>query len=452
MSYAIEARYTTAGAMTNAEAIRYYGRNRTVDELVDHWWGLPSQRARSPENILQYMLGAGKSVNYILGWDDYQGRVRILGMTPLDGYVAITTQNANIFSVSVECDPLITTSDPRAYELYKALGWLHWQLEGRYNKRLRAGVHLQYWSTQCSPIDKNRVLHEADKWRNGAYNPQPPAPTPTPTPPEGASIKYDRLAPNDKPKIYRFKRDANLWNFNHKRHADMNVITTFKAGDTISIVGKATNNSVGGSVYLMTAYSFGDAAEDGQCAFTNGVNQADVDLIVTDNPPAVEPPKPPAPAPEPEKPTIIYKKYDEPKHMLPKLDQVTLWDFNHAKHVDMKPAGTVKRDTLAPIKIVGYALHPTGSRYEMTAFSYDNSGKDKVPFKTNGFNTVDLEDVPKPPVPVPPQPPVEPTPDPVPLPPSQDSEVIINKDLLTAFIQAIIKLCQDFLDKVLKKG
>lgn len=440
--YTIENRHTASGSMTVAEATRYYGRQRTVDELVDHWWGLPANRAKTPDGIYNYMLNADKSVNFILGWDDYQGRIRIIGMTPLN-LVAITTQNANIFSISVETDPLITTSDPRAYELYKALGWLHYEMEKHFNKRLRAGVHLQYWQTQCSPIDKSRVLHEAEKWRTGAYNPvvKPPVV-------EGAVIKYNRIHENDQPRVYRFKRNANLVNFNHKRHADMGIVLSYKQGDTISIVGKAHNQTVN-STYLMTKHSFGSADKTGQPAFTNGVNAVDLDIIVTTNPPAVEPapvPLPvPTPPPVPVKPTILYGKLDKPRYFRPKVDQVTLWDFNFEKHTQMVPAGYLKKDAAEPIRVVAIATHPTGSRYYMTGFSYDNSGQAPVPYKTTGINTVDMQEVEAPTEPIPIQPPVIPV-TPTPLPPSDNSQ--IDKSIVKAFLESIIKLIQDFLGKL----
>lgn len=420
MSYAIENRHAITNSMTPAAAAAYYKRPRTIDELVDHWWGLPQNRAKTPDGLYQYMINAGKSVNFILGWDDYQGRVRILAMTPLDR-VAITTQNANIFSISVETDPLITTTDPRAYELYKALGWLHFAMEQRYGKRLRAGIHFQYWQTQCSPIDKNRVLREAEKWRSGGYNPTPPTPPPVV---EGAVIKYTRLYPTNAPRIYRFRRAAGLYNFNHKRHADMERVLPYNQGDTISIVGMAHNQTVN-SKYLMTAYSFGNADQIGQPKFTNGVNEVDLELIETTNPPAVEPPQPPAPLPPPTpapKPDVKYALIENgPRYFRPKIDQITLWDFNYAKHIEMKPVGFVKKDTPEPINIVAIAKHPTGSEYYMTAFSYDNSGAAPIPFKTTGFNKIDLEEVDKPATPVPTLPPVEPA-KPQPIPPSENSQ------------------------------
>lgn len=435
--YTIENRQAITNSMTPAAAASYYGRPRTVDEFIYHWWNTVANRAKSPENILQYMIANNKSVNYIVGWDDYQNKVRIIHMTPTNR-VALTTQSANIFSESVEVDPLITTSDPRAYELYKAVGWLHLQRENAHGKRLRGGIHFQYWQTQCSPIDKARVLREADKWRFGAYNPTKPPVV------EGAVIKYARLYPDTAPKIYRFKRNANLYNFNHKRHADMNIILPFKQGDTIAIVGEAHNQTVN-SRYLMTKHSFGNADKTGQPAFTNGVNVADLELVVTTNPPAVEPPKPPEPAPTPTPPAPVAIKYKPTadKYFRPKNDRITLWDFNHEKHSQMTPAGYVDKSAPDPIRIVGVAIHPTGSEYYMTAFSYNNSGKATTPFRTTGFNKADLEEVTPPTAPVPVNPPIDPV-VPEPLPPSDDS--LIDRQLVVVgFLEMLRKLIDDFL-------
>lgn len=409
MSYTIESKYTTRGAFTTARAQSYYGRARTVDEVVYHWWNTPDKRAKSPDNIYGYMINNNKSVNYIAGWDDHLGKPRLLGFTPLVGYVAVTTQNANIFSLSVETDPLITTSDPRSYELYKMLGWLHDQLEKRYKKPLRIGVHKQYWQTSCSPIDKARIRREADKWKNGAYNPAKPQP-----PVEGAVISYERF--DDAPRLYKFKRDSYMYNFNHKKHADMEKVLSFKKGDTIALVGEAHNKTVN-SKYLLTEYSFGATIKNpSQVKATNGFNVVDVELVVPDNPIAQEP-------------KIVRREVFEPAKPMELLVNTKLVEIPSSTIVVKSKehsAGELIND------IAETTWWDNGSSFHRTTYSVSNNINRG--FKADALK--DIQIIPQPPVVDPPE---EPLPD---LPPSEDSYGKQNNELLKKLIGMITELIE----------
>lgn len=98
-----------------------------------------------------------------------------------------------------------------------------------------------------------------------------PAPTPTPTP---NVTRYVRLAKL----TYRFIRDANLWDFDYDAQSKFTVKKSFKAGDTIDIVGKAVYKT--GSEYFMTEYSFGQADATGKPTATTGINKVDLELVV----------------------------------------------------------------------------------------------------------------------------------------------------------------------------
>jgi hypothetical protein len=102
--------------------------------------------------------------------------------------------------------------------------------------------------------------------------------TPTPPPVTKADLVWEKLA---KPVTYVFNKQTNLWNFNATTHAGMISVKTFAKGDRVDIYGKVTNKSVG-STYLLTEYSYTQK-------ITNGFNQADLDIYV-------------APAPVPTKP------------------------------------------------------------------------------------------------------------------------------------------------------
>lgn len=169
MSYEIEKRYVVTNSMTVAAAERFYGKKYIITDYFTHWWDSPQNRAKSPMDIYEYMKANNKSVRHILGYDDRLKKIRIIAMTPEDR-VPLTQQSGNIYGDSVEVDPLITTNDPRAKELYKALGWLMWQREIRWKRTLRPRLHKEVWSTACSNIDKARVQLECNKWKNGDYN------------------------------------------------------------------------------------------------------------------------------------------------------------------------------------------------------------------------------------------------------------------------------------------
>jgi len=122
-----------------------------------------------------------------------------------------------------------------------------------------------------------------------------PAPAPTPTPQPTANVqRYEAITP----KRYRFIRNANLWNFDADSQASMQAIKSFAAGDLIDIAGKAIYKT--GRAYMMTAYSFGDAASDGSPTATNGINEVDLEEVVEAPVPTPTPDPTPTPTPEPE--------------------------------------------------------------------------------------------------------------------------------------------------------
>lgn len=314
--YTIEKKYNNTNSMTVAQAQAYYGKLRVVTNIFDHWWGWPQNRAKSPDGIYDYMVRANKSVYFILGWDDYQNKIRIIALTPPDR-VALTQQNGNIYGMGIEVDPLITTNDPRAYDLYKALGWLHTHIEGLVKRgELPPLLHKDVWATACSDIDKARVSRERNKWVSGAYDPKKPAPA-------GADIEY---VPYDSPKLYITKGVTQLWEFNHTKHADMkpSLAVPLKAGTPVTIVGHAINKSVGGSKYLMTEYSFGETKNfDGKVNKTTGFNAVDMTQKITPTAPDPNPPKPTVPetpvTPAPAEPPKEVEQPDSDKEI---LDQV----------------------------------------------------------------------------------------------------------------------------------
>lgn len=125
-----------------------------------------------------------------------------------------------------------------------------------------------------------------------------PAPAPTPTPQPTANVqRYEAISPTRR---FRFIRNANLWNFDADSQGAMQAVKGFNAGDIIDVAGKAIYKT--GRGYLMTAYSFGDAASTGAPRATNGVNEVDLEEVV-DAPvptPTPDPTPTPVPTPDPE--------------------------------------------------------------------------------------------------------------------------------------------------------
>lgn len=146
-----------------------------------------------------------------------------------------------------------------------------------------------------------------------------------------------------------------------------------------------------------------EARVDGVCRF----------LGIPYVPPAAHDPDP---APE-RTDGIDYVRFLEPRrYELIRTDTV-LWDFGAARHADMTQAATFGKGR--ELTIVGKAIHPTGSIYLMTAWSFADADVSGAPFATTGFNQVDLEAIPEPDEPAPqpePTPEPEPEPDPAPQP------------------------------------
>lgn len=141
----------------------------------------------------------------------------------------------------------------------------------------------------------------------------------------------------------------------------------------------------------------------------------------------------PSPTPTPPKPTApakstytLNKSADgatKPRDMIIKK-ATKLWNLDSTAWGDFKAVKDFSPGQ--PFTVVGYAKHPLGGTYGMTAHSFGNAADDGTPSFNNGVNMADLEDMPapapapkpgdviQPPTPTPA--PVEPTPTPAPEP------------------------------------
>lgn len=297
MSYPIEVKICSKnGWSTPAEAQGIWGRY-SREGITAHWWG-DGTGASNHDNIVNYFLSqanAGiKSVNYVVSDD------KITLMVSPDN-VAWCSSAGNPTTISIEHQPTLNA------EGYKKSGWLVWQLEQRYNRRLAIYPHSKWQQTACpGSIDLNRIRAEADKWATGGYNP-PPVVTPVPTPAPAPTIRitYSKLP---KPVQYVINKDTSLWNFNSSTWGGIKPVKALAKGEQFIVYGIGDNNTLKAH-YAMTQYSFGSADTTGSPKATNGVNMADLDIVTeptqpipTPPPPQVEPPVPPA---EPDRNAII---------------------------------------------------------------------------------------------------------------------------------------------------
>lgn len=148
--YPIEVKIAAkSGWQYPAEAKAYYGRYDRNGFTV-HWWDAPNKVKDSDhDTIVNYILGkatAGTgSVNYVLS----NSKISML-VEPEN--VAWASQSGNPTTVSCEFSPHLND------EGYKKAGWLIWQLEKRFNRRLALYKHSDWFQTQCLPIDTTELL------------------------------------------------------------------------------------------------------------------------------------------------------------------------------------------------------------------------------------------------------------------------------------------------------
>lgn len=280
MSYPIEIKICSKnGWSTPQEAQQIWGRY-SREGVTEHWWG-DGTGANNHDNIVNYFLSqanaGNKSVNYVVSDN------KITLMVSPDN-VAWCSSAGNPTTISVEHQPTLGA------EGYKKSGWLHWQLEGRYGKRLSIYPHNKWQATACpGSIDLGRIRAEADKWASGGYSPPVPTPTPVPPPAPAPSINiaYSKLPA---PVRYIINKDTDLWNFNTATWGGFKSMKKLLKGEEF-VVHTIADNITLHAKYGMTEYS----ATRG---ITNGVNMKDLDLPApVIPPPPVVPPVVPLPPP-----------------------------------------------------------------------------------------------------------------------------------------------------------
>lgn len=376
---------------TPSEARSYYGKYAR-DGITIHWWG-DNTGANNHDNIVNYFLRrTDGSVNYVLSDN------KITMMVDPDN-VAWTSQSGNATTISIEHQPTLSA------EGYKKSGWLVWQLEQRYGKTLKLYPHNYWWSTQCpGTLSLDRIRQEADKWKRGEYN------TPAPTPPTAAAnLEWIKFA---SPVVYKTnKQPTSLWDFNKTAWNQFTQpVKTFGLAETFVAYGRVINHTLN-ATYLVTEYSFTKK-------IANGVNEADLSLPVQPVPPPT-----PIPAPEPEKPEWVKNIRD--------IDNTIMWVKQDCELIDIttgKPTGTKRfaKDE----EFVASALTSVGkTEYRLTDYSYKKGVYSGVP--TDNL-TLTAPGVPN-------------------IPPVPQVPATIDKNVVIAFLETIVRAITNFIDSLRKQ-
>ncbi len=279
-SYAIEVKQASkAGYFTPAEARSYYGKY-SRDGVTYHWWNSPNAiggSAKDHDSIVNYLngraaQGQAPTVNYVASEPK-------LTFCIAPENVAWTSSAGNPTTVGVECSPHFTEA------FYKKLGWLHDQLEQRFNKTLKIYVHFEWQpGTACSPIVKSKIRSYADWWKKQRQ--APPAPAPKPTPPPASNTVTLKIA-DIKNKKVKIVRNTSLWDLGFKTYATAKAVKPLAAGTIVEV--SATAKHPLGSTYYLSEYSYSRGVG-------NGINVKDcVDYVDPVAPPkdtsVVQPPK-----------------------------------------------------------------------------------------------------------------------------------------------------------------
>ncbi|MEK9826556.1 MAG: N-acetylmuramoyl-L-alanine amidase [Methylotenera sp.] len=277
---------------TPSEAAAYYGVPRSMQAIVIHHWNAPDARP-SFANVTNMLINGssrGDSANCIIGYDDQQARVRIIDSVIYPNVAFTSNGKINAQSVAIECDPLGETADPRAAEIYKAIGYRVYKWRQQFGWRVPLTRHRDYTQTACpGDYDLGRIDAEADKWAAGGYNPKP---EPQPTPAAADGCVYRAIVPQ----LFKLNKNANLWDLRFAKYADAKAVKPYDAGTEVRIVGKATHPL--GSIYLLTEYALGTADENVinaagfKAARPQGFNKADMDAVAVSPAPANPPTTP----------------------------------------------------------------------------------------------------------------------------------------------------------------
>lgn len=274
--------YNSPNFTPNAKVKSAYGRPRTYEAIAIHWWDAPEKKP-SFEGVINALCNPARQASAHFVATGTGRRVACLVNLPDASWA---TNNANPFTISIECDPRCRAED------YDVIAELIAELRREYGN-LPLVPHKQYKATACpGNYDLNRLSNEANEKKAGAQfgtstgkpvvvvPPPPVVVTPPPNPTPAYSAIYN-ISP------YVTNKKTNLYDFVAKKN-----VKEFEVGQSFEIVAQAV---VDGKTYLMTPYSY----DGGKIKATTGILSTDLEVLApTPNP---EPPKPTEP---PKTPTL----------------------------------------------------------------------------------------------------------------------------------------------------
>jgi hypothetical protein len=293
------------GYFTPSEGAAYYGRARSLEEIVIHHWDSKEKRLAgqvSFNGVLQHLLHAGvPSANDVIGFDEGAGRVRTINSVTYPN-VAFTSGSSytargkyiNQVSVGFECDPLAEVAGhPQQAAILEAIAQRALDYCKLVDRLLPLNMHRDYAQTACPgdmPMDtlRNRLAQLWNAYKN-------PAPAPAPKP----AITYRAIEPHD----WLCNLDpTKLWNLDFNKYPEAQQVATYSKGHPVTVVGIATHPL--GSEYFMTAYALGttDVAKINAPGFKPFKNQGfnKKDMVQAPEPQPIPPAPTPTPAPAPE--------------------------------------------------------------------------------------------------------------------------------------------------------
>ncbi len=284
--YTYQTQYNSPNFTPNAKVKASYGRPRTYEAIAIHWWDAPEKNP-SYEGVIATLCNPARQASAHFVATGTGRRVACLVNIPDASWA---TNNANPYTISIECDPRCRPED------YDVIAELIAELRREYGN-LPLVPHKQFKATACpGNYDLNALSAIANQKVAGksfGTSTDKPKPTPVPTPPP-TPIPAPNPAPTPQysaiynATTYITNKNTNLYDFVAKKN-----VKAFAQGAQLDIVAQAV---VSGKTYLMTAYSY----DGGKIKATTGILAEDLEVKApTPNPDPVTPTPPPkTPTPE----------------------------------------------------------------------------------------------------------------------------------------------------------
>lgn len=147
MSYTFITQYDSPNYTPAADTRSVYGRDRTIEAIAIHWWGDPATNP-TLEGVVATLTNPARQASAHFVATGTGRRVACL-VAPED--TSWATNNANPYSISIECDPRCRDED------YDVVGELVAELRATYGN-LPLVPHKQFYVTRCpGNYDLNRI-------------------------------------------------------------------------------------------------------------------------------------------------------------------------------------------------------------------------------------------------------------------------------------------------------